>query len=131
MKRSYMKRGGSQIARGRMNRGTKRLRAKPDPQMAEWSKAVLDRDGHKCQWPVLFVGDGMPSACRTRDDRIDPHHMYTRGRRPDKKYDPDAGIALCRWHHDWVGDHPIEAEVMGLIKSESYELAHKRKAMLA
>lgn len=97
-------------------RKRRRLQSKHDPQLAAWSKAVRERDGNRCQWP---------GGCRTGDTRLDPHHVYSRGRRPDKKYDVDAGITLCRTHHDWVGDHPIEAETMQLLSSETYELARK------
>jgi hypothetical protein len=110
-----------------MNRGTKRLRAKPDPLMAAWSKAVLERDENKCQWPVLFVGDGMPPACRTRDDRIDPHHLAERSLRPDLKYDVDNGLALCRTHHEMLPGMRAKAVEMGLYRAESYEKAMKAK----
>lgn len=110
-----------------MKRGTKRLRAKPDPKMAAWSKAVLERDGHKCQWPVLFVGDGMLSACRMRDDRIDPHHLAERSLRPDLKYNVSNGLALCRTHHQMLPLMRAKAVEMGLYRTETYEAAQKRK----
>jgi hypothetical protein len=113
-----------------MARGTKQLRAKPDRKMAAWSKAVLERDGGKCQWPVLFVGDGMPPACRTLDGRIDPHHLAERSLRPDLKYDVDNGLALCRTHHEMLPSMRARAIAMGLYRDESYEIAQKRKAML-
>ena len=48
-----------------------------------------------------------------------------RSRRPDLKYVLENGICLCREHHGWVHDNPIEAGEMGLLSSESYELAAK------
>lgn len=94
-------------------------RKKADPQLAAWGRAVKKRDGNKCQWKVL-------GPCATGDTRIDPHHIAPRGRRPDLRYVVANGIALCRTHHDWVGDHPIEAEAIGLLSSETYEKARKQ-----
>lgn len=115
------------------------LRQKADPKLVAWGRAVKKRDGNKCKWPGLGydVVLAMPvntivrtqlvvSPCVTGDTRIDPHHIAPRGRRPDLKYVVANGIALCRTHHDWVGDHPIEAEVIGLLSSETYEKARKR-----
>lgn len=107
----------------------KGLRAKHDPKMAAWSKAVLDRDGHQCQAfrfkasaHGVFGFDNI-SCC----DRIDPHHIAERSLRPDLKYDVDNGIALCRWHHDWVPMHRADAIKLGLLSDETYEAAQKAK----
>lgn len=83
---------------------------------AAWSKAVLERDGHRCQWP---------GGCHTGDLRIDPHHKAERSQRPDLKHDASIGIALCRTHHDWIPLHRAEAIAMGLLMEETYELAMK------
>ncbi len=101
-----------------MKRG--KLKAKADPKLAAWSKAVRDRDQDRCQFEV-------PDRCVTGDSRIDTHHIAPRGRRPDKKYDVDNGICLCRTHHDWCHANPVEAEKLGLLSSESYELAARAK----
>lgn len=103
-------------ATGRKNRRNRGLRAKPDPQMAAWGRLVLKRDRNRCQWPA---------GCKTGDERIDPHHMAKRSQRPDKKYDPSNGIALCRTHHQWTDDHHDEAVAMGLLNLETYELAQR------
>lgn len=94
------------------------MKQKRDPKLAVWSKAVRERDGNKCQW-VIF------GPCATGDNRIDPHHIAPRSRRPDLKYEVSNGIALCRTHHNWVGDNPIAAEKIGLNSFETYELARK------
>lgn len=99
---------------------------------------MRERDGNICHWPGLSyeVVLSMPvstivrtqlvvSPCITGDKRIDPHHIAPRSRRPDLKYDVSNGLCLCRTHHDWVGEHPIEAVKMGLLLDETYELAHK------
>src|SRR5439155_1411110 len=91
----------------------KSLKAKLDPKLAIWTKAVKERDSNQCQ-AQRFSGRNAYEFTGLRCfGPLDAHHMFTRGRRPDKKYDVDAGIALCRVHHDWVGNHPIEAEALG------------------
>ncbi len=106
-----------------------RLKQKTDPKLAAWSKAVRERDGGKCQWPerpvekILSFDSPWQFGCVTRDRRIDPHHIAPKGRRPDLKYDVNNGICLCRTHHDWVHANPFEAEKLGLLSTESYELA--------
>jgi len=96
------------------------LKSKPDRKLAEWSRKVRERDSNQCviaQAAATFLG-----PCQ---GVIDPHHVMPRGRRPDKKYDVDNGICLCRVHHDWVHDHPIHAETLGLLSTETYEAARK------
>ncbi len=112
------------MRRSLMNRRG-RIKAKADPKLVAWSKAVRERDGGECQWPLTF-GFGLATRCGSGDSRIDPHHIAPKGRRPDLKYDVDNGICLCRTHHDWVHDHPAEAEKLGLLSSETYELAARR-----
>jgi hypothetical protein len=102
-----------------LKRGKKRLRAKPDPKLVAWGRAVKKRDRNKCRFP---------GECVSGDNRIDPHHIATRGRRPDLIYNIRTGISLCRWHHGWVHDNPRQAERMGLLNFDSYELAQKIKA---
>lgn len=115
-----------------------RIKVKVDRKLVEWSRNVRERDGNQCQWPGLGydIVLGMPintiirimlviSPCITGDKRIDPHHIAPRGRRRDLKYVVANGICLCRTHHDWVGEHPIEAEKIGLNNFETYEKAAK------
>lgn len=126
-------RGKSSLKRG------KRLSVKRDAKLAAWSRAVKRRDGNRCQWPGKFRGCVdfyiMPrlfaSPCATGDTRIDPHHIAPRSRRRDLKYEVDNGICLCREHHDWVGDHPVEAARLGLNNTESRELAAKKERRAA
>lgn len=56
------------------------------------------------------------------------HHVATRGRRPDLILDPRNGIAVHGVCHGWIHDHPREAEKLGLLNFDSYELAMKIKA---
>jgi hypothetical protein len=97
-------------------RPRKGLRAKPDPKMAAWSRAVRDRDGNRCQWPL--------ADCLNRGT-LHAHHKATRSRRPDLIYDLENGVTLCFLHHQWVHNHPIEAEAAGLLSSETFEAAQK------
>ena len=103
-----------------MNRGKgftaprKRLRAQQDANLAAWGRKVRTRDEHICQFP---------KGCFTDDPRIDPHHIATRGRRPDLIYVDANGICLCRTHHTWVHDNPIQATQMELLNDRTRELA--------
>lgn len=89
---------------------------KSDRRLAAWSKAVRERDGNVCQWP---------GGCQTGDQRIDPHHLAKRSQRRDLKYELSNGRCLCRTHHDWTDDNHDEAVAMGLLNTESRELAQK------
>jgi hypothetical protein len=128
------------LSKGRkpMKRGTKQLRAKPDPKMAAWKLAVLERDECKCQWPglsyedVLLIPAGtiidprfIVSPCSTGDTRIDAHHIAERSLRPDLKYDVANGIALCRSHHYWLPLNRAIAVKLGLLSDATYEAAMK------
>ena len=93
-----------------------RLRAKPDKKLAEWSRQVRERDGNVCQWP---------GGCQTGDLRIDSHHIAKRSQRPDLRLELSNGISLCRTHHDWTDDNHDAAVAMGLLNTESRELANK------
>lgn len=123
MKRSGFKFKGSYVWRKkatplRAARPRTRLKSKPDRKMAAWSKAVLERDGNRCQWP---------GGCTTGDTRIDPHHIAERSLRPDLKYELSNAIALCRTHHDWLPLNRAEAIKMGLLGDETYEKAAKER----
>jgi hypothetical protein len=111
MCRTAIKRSRATLKRTRMKP------YRPSTKDRAWSKAVLDRDGHQCQWP---------GGCTTGDDRIDPHHKAERSQRPDLKHNVDVGLALCRQHHNWVPLHRAEAIAMGLLLDETYEAAQKR-----
>lgn len=45
----------------------------------------------------------------------DPHEPLTRARGGDI-LDPSNVVPICRRHHDWCDDHPIEAEALGLLR---------------
>lgn len=70
-------------------------------------QAVLERDRHQCRAQQL-----VPEVrCW---GPLDAHEVLTRAR-GGSITDPDNGIATCRSHHDWIHDHPVEAERLGLL----------------
>lgn len=78
-----------------------------------WSQAVRGRDDHRCR------------RCGKRDEENNhAHHVAPRSRRPDLKSNLDNGITVCPDCHLWIHSHPIEAEALGLLSSETYEKAH-------
>lgn len=99
-----------------MRRSGSGFKAKPDANLAAWGRRVRKRDGNVCRFP---------SGCQTGDTRIDPHHIATRGRRPDLAYVDANGICLCRTHHDLVHAQPVKYERMGLLSDRTRELAQQ------
>lgn len=57
-------------------------------------------------------------ACR---GALDPHEPLTRAR-GGSIVDPENLLWLCRSHHDWTHDHPVQAHEVGLLK-HSWERA--------
>lgn len=53
-------------------------------------KRVLDRDGHRCQWPRAGRRDGICGAPATDVD----HRVHRDDHRDESLW------ALCRWHHN-------------------------------
>lgn len=103
----------------RLRRSTKpmkRSRMKSTPKgtihaNSVWSWVVRARDDHRCQ------------RCGKRDERNNhAHHIAPRSRRPDLKKDVSNGKTVCPPCHQWIHEHPIEAEAAGLLSTESYEL---------
>jgi hypothetical protein len=52
-----------------------------------WSKAVRERDSHKCQ------------KCSTTEGKIIAHHIIPWRTEPDKRFDVENGITLCQSCH--------------------------------
>ena len=80
-------------------------------ESAEYARAkqrAFDRDKGQCQ-----AKDLVPHvACA---GRIDPHHVAPQGRYPELRCDVDNIRCVCRRHHDWIGDHPLDARELGLL----------------
>lgn len=94
----------------------KGIKAKPDPKLQAWSKAVRERDGYTCQMTGI------------RDvKRNIAHHVAPRSRRPDLRLDVRNGITLTPEAHQWVHDHPIEATAQGWLSDATYEAAQKQR----
>lgn len=118
MKRSYISRGTKQMKRTQMMRRRNVLRVKSDPKMVAWSKAVLERDDHHCQWP----------ECPEQGPHVVAHHVHTKRQRPDLRYELNNGKAICFRHHDAL-HHTVagrrQARELGLLGTETYEKSRK------
>jgi 5-methylcytosine-specific restriction endonuclease McrA len=95
MKRTQLKRY-TELKRQRWFR-----RKAPDKRDYQWARAVKQRDGYCCQ------------RCGTTGTHA--HHKISRARRPDVKYDIEAGITLCESCHRWTHANPKEANEAGLL----------------
>jgi hypothetical protein len=78
------------------------LRRRRDARWARLRLQVLERDGHRCQFPRC----GRPAS--------DVHHIAPRSTSPHLKYDIENLVSLCRECHGWVGDRPTLAAALGL-----------------
>jgi hypothetical protein len=94
------------------------LKRKPEsPPMRRFKREVRERDNYTCQFP----------GCGDYSKHIDVHHIAKRSQRPDLKYEVSNGLCLCREHHSWIDRNYHEAVRIGLLNTESYELAKKRE----
>jgi 5-methylcytosine-specific restriction endonuclease McrA len=97
----------------------KRIKPRPKTLYANqmWSRDIRERDDFTCQ------------RCGKRDEVSNQaHHVATRKRRPDLRYDRSNGKTVCPDCHRWIHDHPIEAAAVGLLSTDSYEKAQKDAA---
>ena len=56
-----------------------------------WREVVIGRAG-RCEYP----------SCNIHYTQLHPHHLYSR-RYATMRYNPDAGICLCPYHHTMGG----------------------------
>lgn len=70
------------------NQYNDRLIENLSPLYEDWRKAVLKRDGYKCQFP----------GCN-KNQRLQVHHIKKYAEYPELKYIESNGISLCRPHH--------------------------------
>ncbi|TKC19877.1 HNH endonuclease signature motif containing protein [Robertmurraya kyonggiensis] len=56
----------------------------------EWRKKVYIRDGYRCKMP----------GCNSNSRDIAAHHIYPKKKFPNKKFDLQNGITLCRKCHE-------------------------------
>lgn len=126
LKRSGIKRSGRLMKRGELKRvpGTARTTFKPtreSPRETKFKREIRQRDNYACQFPT----------CDVRSKHIDVHHIAKRSQRPDLRFSVSNGICLCRQHHGWTDTHHDEAVRIGLLNTESYELAKKQERKAA
>lgn len=57
-------------------------------QYKEWRNAVLERDGHKCQWP----------GCNCTSN-LEVHHIRRYSENNHLRHEKFNGITLCEVHH--------------------------------
>lgn len=88
-------------------RRVSRKQARLNREIADWSKAVRDRDGG-CVGPPR----GLPGCC------WGPQHAHhiNRDRRDNRL---ENGVVLCAAHHQWVHDHPAISFELGLLKRKN------------
>ena len=80
------------------------------PTRAAVRAEVLDRD-RGCRARGIAPG---PCAARPGRAPLEVHEVVSRARRPGGHLDPENCLALCPGHHDWVTEHPTDAEALGL-----------------
>ena len=113
IQRRAMKRGGFKRVPGTAR---KVLKAKREsPAQLRFKREVRERDNYTCQFP----------SCGVYDLHIDVHHIAKRSQRPDLKLTVSNAVCLCRKHHSWTDTNHDEAVRLGLLSTESYELAQK------
>lgn len=110
--RKPMKRGKS-LLRSRTSIKKKR----EPPALIKVKRQVRERDDNTCQFP----------KCGKQYKSIDVHHVAKTSQRPDLKLDPSNMICLCRQHHNWTDRNHDEAVKLGLLSTDSYELAKKQE----
>lgn len=79
---------------------------------------ISERD--ECRRVVMDRCNGVCEACarvHSGPERraVDVHEVLTRAR-GGSIYDPTNCLGVCRPCHDWIGDHPLEAAALGLVK---------------
>ena len=86
-------------------------REREDREFAKVKADVLKRDGWLC---------AVKTAATLDDYHVTPmdvHHVVPRSRDKSLALEPSNLITLCRRHHDWVHDHPVESAALGLLRS--------------
>lgn len=69
------------------------IKALSDKKLLQyWRQAVIDRAGSKCEFP----------DCSVHYTQLHAHHLYSR-RYVTMRYNLDAGISLCPYHHTMGG----------------------------
>ena len=94
-------------------------RVSEDKEFAKVRAEVMERDRYACQFiselAFHLPHHSFPIPPRCSSDELDAHHIVSRARDKTLALDPDNLIVLCRRHHDWCHQHPLEAESIGLL----------------
>jgi hypothetical protein len=118
--RAWQQRSRSNLRRTELAAGRKPLPQR-SPRKAERWRAIADACGEAVR------RDG--SVCCAGP--LDPQHLFPRLVDPTQVANPEAIIAACRSHHEWIGDHPAEANRLGLHAfsgDDLAELAERRQS---
>lgn len=74
---------------------------------------VCQAPGKLMMLPVGHVGLDIIQVC---SGPLDVHEIIPRSAWPKGYLDPGNCILVCRRHHNWIGDHPRSAALVGLHK---------------
>lgn len=77
------------------------------PERARVVDAAWERDRGQCQ------AERLVPDCRC-GGKLDPHEIIPRSAWPGGELVVDNVVMVCRRHHEWIGDHPVEAHRLGL-----------------
>ncbi len=88
-----------QRKKNRVTPENKRLRK--SLKALEWRMAVYERDGFKCQ------------CCSKVGGILNAHHILAWAKYPDKRYDIDNGVTLCKECHHKVHGWSLKAKKSG------------------
>lgn len=70
-----------------------RLERRQSPQLAEWRRAVFERDEYRCDLCGLYGG------------KLHAHHLNSWSAYPKLRFDVSNGVTLCKAHHDEFHDY--------------------------
>jgi hypothetical protein len=101
MRRSQLKRSAAPLRRTRLK--ARRL----DPRDLTWAAAVRDAANGFCQ--------------RCGNFGHHSHHVASRKRRPDLRWDVSNGRYLCALCHQYIHEHPLVGLTEGFLSNVAYE----------
>lgn len=76
--------------------------------------AAWDRDRGFCQARPRMIAAGWGGDLARCRGPMDSHEVIPRSAWHEGQYVLENVIVVCRWHHDWIGDHPHAAHALGL-----------------
>lgn len=92
-------------------------------ERADVREAVLERDGHTCQfWTAVYqcgypepldFGNVTPQYCTSA---LHVHEITPRGTHPGSELNVDVAICLCSAHHQLIHSRPLLGYQTGLLK---------------